>query len=205
MLTTPLKISLCSDLHLEFDYQELPGGEVLILAGDIAEARSIRKDHHSTKLVQDTPNTVYRCSEFFKWECAKYEKVFYVLGNHEFYHGRFDKTYNELKALMPANVTVLEDQIEEYRGVMFMGSTLWTDLNKNDNLTAFHLKQCMNDYKVIQNHYVTRDVYHKLIPEHTAGVHRKTRQYFEFILREHRHKPFVRLSNSFLILQYNLV
>jgi Icc-related predicted phosphoesterase len=195
MSTTPLKISLCSDLHLEFDYQELPGGEVLILAGDIAETRSIRKDHHSTKLVQDTPNTVYRCSEFFKWECAKYEKVFYVLGNHEHYHGRFDKTHNELRALMPANVTVLEDQVEEYRGVMFMGSTLWTDLNKNDNLTAFHLKQCMNDYKVIQNHYVTRDVYHKLTPEHTAGVHRKTRQYFELMLKEHRNKPFVVITH----------
>ena len=45
-----MKINLVSDLHLEFGYQELPGGEVLILAGDIAEARSIKKHHHSTKV-----------------------------------------------------------------------------------------------------------------------------------------------------------
>ena len=48
-----MKVSLVSDLHLEFGYQEMPGGEVLILAGDIAEARSISKHHHSTKLIQD--------------------------------------------------------------------------------------------------------------------------------------------------------
>jgi hypothetical protein len=42
---------------------------------------------------------------------------------------------------------------------------------------------------------VTRDVYHKLIPEHTAGVHRKTRQYFELMLKEYRHKPFVVITH----------
>ena len=195
MSTTHLKISLCSDLHLEFGYQDLPGGEVLILAGDIAEARSIRNHHRTPKPFQDIPIELYRCSEFFKWECAKYEKVFYVMGNHEHYHGRFDKTYNELRSLLPENVTLLEDQIEEYKGIMFMGSTLWTDLNKNDSLTSFHLKQNMNDYKVVQNHYVGKDVYHKLTPQHTSGVHFKTRQYFELMLREHRDKPFVVITH----------
>lgn len=194
MPNTPLEISLCSDLHLEFNYQELPGGEVLILAGDICEARSMSRAFHQTKPYPREAGG-YPCWDFFEFECAKYEKVFYILGNHEHYHGRFDKTYNELKTLLPANVTLLEDQVEEYQGVMFMGSTLWTDLNKNDSLTAFHLKQNMNDYKVVQNHYVTRDVYHKLTPEHTAGIHYKTLQYFKLMLQEHRDKPFVVITH----------
>jgi Icc-related predicted phosphoesterase len=191
-----MKINLVSDLHLDVSgYQELPGGEVLILAGDICEARSIRKDHHSTKLLSDQPITQYPSSEFFKYECAKYEKVFMVMGNHEHYHGRFDKTYNELKSMLPDNVTLLEDEVEEYNGVMFMGATLWTDLNKRDPITAWHLKSAMNDFKVVQNFYPAKSLYHKLTPEHTAEVHFKTKQYFKMMLEEHRDKPFVVITH----------
>jgi Icc-related predicted phosphoesterase len=190
-----MKINLVSDLHLEFGYQELPGGEVLILAGDIAESRSIRKHLHSTKLVQEGPNRAFPCSEFFQHECAKYDKVFYVMGNHEHYHGRFDKTQAELISMMPANVTVLEDDAVEYNGVMFMGSTLWTDLNKGDPITAWHLKSSMNDYRVVQNHYPDRGVYHKLTPEHTREVHMKTKAYFKTMLELNRDKPFVVITH----------
>jgi hypothetical protein len=187
-------ISICSDLHLELGYRELPGGEVLILAGDMCEYRTLSKQFHSTKVLPYTPGKL-NAYDFFYYECAKYEKVFYVLGNHEHYHGRFDKTHDQLKGIMPKNVTILEDQVVEYQGVMFMGSTLWTDLNKNDSLTAYHLKGCMNDYRVIQNHYVGKDVYHKLTPEHTAGVHYKTLQYFKLMLQTHSDKPFVIITH----------
>ena len=195
MTDTKLKISLCSDLHLEFGYQELPGGELLILAGDVAEARGIRKHHSSTKVIQDTPDTFYRCSEFFKWECEKYDQVFMVMGNHEHYHSRFDKTYDELKSILPKNVTLLENEVVDYKGVMFMGATLWTDLNKCDSLTAFHLKQYMNDYRVIQNYYPAKQLYHKLTPEHTAATHFKTKQYFRTVLEMNRDKPFVVITH----------
>ena len=190
-----MKVSLVSDLHLEFGYQEMAGGEVLILAGDIAEARSISKHHHSTKLIQDTPDNFYRCSEFFKWECEKYDQVFMVMGNHEHYHSRFDKTYDTLKSILPKNVTLLENEVVNYKGVMFMGATLWTDLNKGDSLTAFHLKQAMNDYRVIQNYYPAKQLYHKLTPEHTAGTHFKTKQYFRTVLEMNRDKPFVVITH----------
>jgi Icc-related predicted phosphoesterase len=190
-----MKVSVVSDLHLEFGYQELPGGEVLVLAGDIAEARGINKQHHSTKVTQDQPDHFYRCSEFFKWECAKYDRVFYVMGNHEHYHGRFDKTYHVLKAIMPDNVSVLENDVVEYQGVMFMGATLWTDLNKGDPLTAMTLKHGMNDYSAIQNYYPAKDLYHKLTPDHTAETHFKTKQYFKTVLELNRDKPFVVITH----------
>ena len=190
-----MRVSLVSDLHLEFGYQELPGGEVLILAGDIAEVRSISKHHHSTKVIQDTPIEEYRCSEFFKHECAKYEQVFMVLGNHEFYHSRFDKTYNELKSILPKNVTLLENEVVNYKGVMFMGATLWTDLNKGDPITVYTVKDYMNDYRAIQNFYPSKGLYHKLLPQDTVDAHRKTKEYFKFMLSEHRDKPFVVITH----------
>lgn len=194
-MTNKLKISLVSDLHLEFGYQEMAGGQVLILAGDIAEAKSISKHHHSTKLVQDTPDTFYRCSEFFKWECEKYDQVFMVMGNHEHYNGRFDKTYDELKKILPKNVTLLENEVVEYRGVMFMGATLWTDMNRGDPITVYTAKDCMNDYHVIQNFYPAKNLYHKLTPDDTVRAHRYTKEYFKLMLSQHRNKPFVVITH----------
>ena len=193
-----MKIGLVSDLHLDVGgYCELPGGEVLILAGDICEARNLTKELHSTKSLDPTgaPNKEFPCSEFFRVECAKYEKVFMVMGNHEHYGGKLYKTYAELSMRLPKNVTLLEDQIEEYNGVMFMGSTLWTDLNRGDPITAMHLKMAMNDYKVITEFYEARSVYHKLTPERTAEIHFKTKQYFKMMLELHRDKPFVVITH----------
>jgi len=189
-----MKIHYCSDLHLEFGYQALPGGQVLILAGDIAEQRSITRHHHATKILQDTPIEDFRCSEFFRHECAKYDKVFYVMGNHEHYHGRFDRTRDLLAADMPANVTILERDVVEYCGVMFLGGTLWTNLNNHDDLTRFHLKSAMNDYRLVTNRY-NQTTYHKLTPEYTAGVHRETVEYFKFILSENRDRKFVVITH----------
>lgn len=190
-----MKVNLVSDLHLDISgHLNLPGGDVLILAGDICESRILRQEFHETKLADRKPGA-FPCHDFFEFECAKYNKVFMVMGNHEHYRGRFDKTYYELQGLLPDNVSLLENEIEEYEGVMFMGATLWTDLNKNDPITAWHLKSSMNDYKVVQNHYPAKNVYHKLTPEHTAGVHFKTKQYFKMMLEEHRDKPFVVITH----------
>ena len=189
-----MKISFMSDLHLEFGYQPLPGGDVLILAGDVCEARSYIKCHHSTKEIGHEAGT-HRYSDFFDIECAKYNRVFYVMGNHEHYHGRFDRTYEELKARLPANVTLLEKEVVEHNGVMFLGATMWTNCNRMDSLTMWHLKSMMNDYRVVQNYYPGKNVYHKLTPERTAEEHVKTMQWIRLALSQHRDKPFVVITH----------
>lgn len=190
-----MKISIVSDLHLDISgFQALPGGEVLILAGDICEARSYTKELHETKLVDREPGA-FPCYDFFEYECSKYEKVFMVMGNHEHYHGRFDKTYEVLKQTLPSNITLLENEVEEYKGIMFLGATLWTDLNKYDPITAWHLKSAMNDYRVVQNHYKDKNLYHKLTPEFTGDVHRKSKQYFRTVLEDNKDKPFVVITH----------
>lgn len=177
-----MKISLVSDLHLDINSDVvLPGGEVLILAGDICEYRSLR----------DKPNV----QKFFEIECAKYTKVLMVLGNHEHYGHKFHKTYDDMKALLPANVTLLENETVEYNDVVFLGATLWTDLNRGDPVTAWHLKSFMNDYKVVQNYYPERGLYYKLTPEWTADVHKKTVEYFKTVLEADPDKPFVLITH----------
>jgi Icc-related predicted phosphoesterase len=188
-------IHLVSDLHLDIGgHLEMTGGDVLILAGDICEAKELSKEFHSTKLMDRKPGA-FPCHDFFEFEVPKYKKVFYVMGNHEHYRGRFDKTKALLESMMPPNVTILENEVVEYEGVMFMGATLWTNLNNGDSLTMYHIKHMLNDYKAIQNHYPEKDLYHKLVPEYTFRTHIKTMQYFRMMLSEHRDKPFVVITH----------
>lgn len=190
-----MNITLVSDLHLDIGgFQEMPGGDVLILAGDICEAKELNKEFHSTKALDRTPGA-FPCHDFFEFEVPKYKKVFYVMGNHEHYRGRFDKTKALLESMMPPNVTILENDTVEYEGVVFMGATLWTNLNNGDSLTMYHLKHMMNDYKVIQNHYNDTGLYHKLVPEYTFRTHVKTMQYLRLMLSMHRDKPVVVITH----------
>jgi Icc-related predicted phosphoesterase len=177
-----MKIALASDLHLEFGYQSLLGGDVLILAGDVCEYRTLSKRRQNV-------------AEFFEIECAKYTKVFMVMGNHEHYHHRLDKTYTDLKGILPSNVTLLENESVEYEGIVFVGSTLWTDCNRNDPMTIMVLKDSINDYRTITNYYSERDAYGKLNPVTTYQLHQNTTEYFKQELPKHQNKPVVMITH----------
>lgn len=175
-----MKIDYCSDLHLEFGSVTLPGGELLVLAGDVAESRKVvahkRAWESLTLEEQADPKYIelYRCWTFFLFETAKYEQVLMVAGNHEFYHGRYDLVHDELRSVLPSNVALMENEVVEYGGVVFMGATLWTNANNHDQLTLYTLKYGMNDYRAIKVHNKTADIYHKLTPETTVATHVRT-------------------------------
>jgi predicted phosphohydrolase len=188
-------VSLVSDLHLDVsNHLELPGGDVLIIAGDACEARELIREHHSTKVLPYTGGA-FPCYDFFEFECAKYKKVFYVMGNHEHYHGKFWKTKAELERVMPSNVTILENQCEVYDGVLFIGSTLWTDMNKADPLTLASMKNYMNDYRLITYHYPQYNAYHKMRPEDTVKMHIESKRYIEQKAQEHPDLPVVVITH----------
>lgn len=132
-----MKLQLLSDVHIEFgDFEVSPAGDVLILAGDIGVIKTHKKEFE--KLIR---NATY-----------SFEKVIFVPGNHEFYHGdylgvheffrKINKEFDELEVLIYGNSV-------EYDGVTFIGGTLWSDLsNPMDEIIA---KDRMNDFFVILN------------------------------------------------------
>lgn len=189
-----MKISVISDLHLEFADLELPGGEVLILSGDVCEAKHVKAEYDVNNILNEGgPSTGNfkrsdRYTRFFHEECSKYDKVFYVVGNHEHYGYTFHKTVPHLKDVLPANVTVLEKEAVEYNGVLFLGGTLWTDMNNHDQLTLYHMKSMMNDYRQITMLNEAKSVYHRLQPEYTVTQHIKTKELFKFYLEENRRR-----------------
>jgi hypothetical protein len=153
-----MKIHYCSDLHLDFGADlTLPGGEVLILAGDIAEANIF---------------TEPEIQNFWTAECSKYDKVFYVLGNHEHYHSTFNKTLDKIRPSLPSNVCVMENDRITYQGIDFVGCTLWTDLNKSDPNTMMTIPYLLNDYRVIKHEY--KGCYNRLSPYITVKTHEQS-------------------------------
>ena len=151
-----MKVRVMSDLHLEFfiDRQTFdPGeGDVLVLAGDICIA-SQYDDY----------------APFFE-KCVKgYEKVLYVMGNHESYEGDFDKTFWQLKSQLPPEISLLNNTSLLIDGVHFVGATLWTNMNNLDRGTIEIARERMNDYHCVEN----------LTPEKTIDQHLFTRQWFE--------------------------
>jgi Icc-related predicted phosphoesterase len=185
-----MRVDVCSDLHLEFGDLELPGGDILIISGDACEARYLDKSAYGPDSVhfafEDPRRKKGRFYRFFEEECKKYRKTILVMGNHEHYGGRFDKTYDQIRDNLPAHVQLMEKETVEIDGVLFVGATLWTDCNRGDGMTMFHLKNSMNDYRIIT--MKNGSIYHKLTPERTAEEHMRTKEYIEQVLRNNRER-----------------
>jgi len=142
-----MKIAVCSDLHLEFADLVLKNDEnadVLILSGDICVARELPfADSHQGERFRD----------FFKRCSLEFPNVVMIAGNHESYHGDIATTTQLLKDSVSdlTNFHVLEKESFVLNEVTFVGGTLWTDMNGNDDSTVRHISRAMNDFRLIKN------------------------------------------------------
>jgi len=149
-----VKISLASDLHLEFgdlDFDNQDNAEVLILSGDICVANDIAQRDPYNVMGPDYRSTRYH--EFFQRCSARFPHVIYIVGNHEHYHNNFPATVPHLQDVLSylPNLYVLEKQAKIIGDVTFLAGTLWTDMNESDKHTLNHIRGYMNDFRIIQN------------------------------------------------------
>ena len=166
-----MKVAVCSDLHLEFGpiTLENPGGvEVLILSGDILVENDL--DIYDRRQIElgYMRNRSAMLHTFFEEVCEAFPHVIYVAGNHEHYHGDFAHTLRNLKEKIHQhkNLHILDKEVFKYRSMedqveyTFVGSTLWTDMNNEDPLTLYTMKDYMNDFRIVKNsnRYVYRNV-----------------------------------------------
>ena len=150
-----MKIAIASDLHLEFgdlDIQNTDSADVLILSGDICVAADLgRPDPHN--FLDDARSN--RIVDFFKRCSFQFPHVIYVLGNHEHYHGDFATTKTKIQDMLNynclSNVYLLEREVKVIDDVTFIGGTLWTDMNNGDQLTLYHMRTMMNDFRCVEN------------------------------------------------------
>jgi len=183
-----IKISVMSDLHIDISKETpvLPGGDVLVLAGDTIEARDIRKSKGDPYGILNDPNIQLpnkdRYMKFFIEQCSeKYKHVLMIAGNHESYNYNIDFTIQHMRDNLPSNFHILDKDCFEYEDVLFIGATMWTDCNKNDPLTTHALKYGMNDFHVIKKTTSSGEV-RAWSPQDSIDEHEKTLQYFKLVL-----------------------
>lgn len=134
-----MKLQILSDLHLDFHkdkgrgfVQSLdPSGvDVLVLAGDLAEARG---DEYGLRLREI---------------CAKYPHVVAVNGNHDLYFTtpeRVDAMRVSFNELIP-NLHWLENEVWVHQGHRFVGCVMWFC----ENPMAYFHELSLNDFNVIR-------------------------------------------------------
>ena len=197
-----MKIKLVSDLHLEFSDINIENDQnydVLILGGDICIAQDLH-DHiaadfnpYSAGAFADLSRKQQRVKtfrDFFKRCSFQFPHVIYIMGNHEFYHGKFYAAidYMREECAKYSNVYMLEQDMKIIDDVVFVGGTLWTDMNRRDPLTMHAMKDMMNDFRIVRNE---KREYAAMSALDVAIRHDKTLGYIKLIVQEHKDKKCV--------------
>jgi predicted phosphodiesterase len=180
-----MRIQIVSDLHLEFsdiNIKNTNNADVLILGGDIMVASKVHK-----------PESEYgiRFRDFLKRVSFQFPHVIYVMGNHEFYSdGRWVDSIDTMRAAcgVHENIYFLERDTKVIDDVVFVGGTLWTDMNKFDPLTLHAVRDMMMDYRAINNDQAG---YRKLKPADTCERHKLTLDYIKHVVDGNKDKRCV--------------
>ena len=146
-----MKIAICSDVHLEFgqlDLENTQNAEVLVLSGDICTAVDLRV----TDGILSSAKTD-RYLDFFAQCSRNFPHVIYVMGNHEHYHGDFATSSVDLRHALKhhENIHFLDKEVWELGDYVFIGGTLWTDMNGENEITMNHVARRMNDFQICEN------------------------------------------------------
>lgn len=175
-----MKIYYSSDLHLEFEHirtnfkKDLKSfqpeqNSILILAGDI---------NYLTNLKNDI---------LLKKYCQKFEQVFYVCGNHEFYDNSdasillesFENDFDSFK--------LVNNCIKNINGIDFIFSSLFSNIS---SLNEYWISRGMNDFRNIKWKYDVR-----FNTEHFNKIHEVC---FDFV------KKSVEQSSKSIIVSHHL-
>ena len=170
-----IKIHLVSDLHTEFGvWPEIPVcGDILAVAGDLC-----------------TWSNVHGGVDWLNEQGKKFDRVFFIPGNHEYYGGSWyhvnNYWTNKCRFDLAENVICLmEKPAYEYKDTVFIGHTLWTDLKNGDPLAKLMFMNHMRDYTACIG----------LTPEETIIMNRGAKQIIEQLVLKNIDKKVVILTH----------
>ena len=131
-----MHIQYLSDIHLEF----LNDRQTEILCDKIFSIAPIMI------LSGDIGNPYKSSYEIFLTNMSnKFEQIFIICGNHEYYYNYIEETKIHIKNICNkfSNIIFLDNNAYEYKDYLFVGSTLWSQINNK--------KIEINDTSVIKN------------------------------------------------------
>lgn len=178
-------IRIFSDIHTEISEESIKAIQpletdqetILILAGDIS---SIRQN-----------KSYIRCltKEFFD----RFRRTIYIAGNHEYYDGSIanvDDKYREYFAQF-SNVSFLQQDTLDIDGVVFLGCTLWTDMNKGNPIDTWNCSKLMNDYRLIRDGNKEDPYKRRFTTERSIILHQKHLKWLKEQLAIHSNRTVV--------------
>lgn len=182
-----MKFQIASDIHLEilemdtgfnphddesFRFIIEPEAPILVLAGDIL-----------------SPHT--KCTiPFLDWCSRNFEHTIWVMGNHEYYSQIVMKKNDILekyRTLCPPNVHILDNETYALDDVLFVGTTLWSNIPEEDER---EIQYRINDYRMIYNSEGRR-----ICPAETRAEFQKNMRFLEETIEQNPHKKIVVISH----------
>jgi predicted phosphohydrolase len=133
-----MKLQYCSDLHLEFrenwDYLKehplQPNGDILMLAGDIVPFD-----------LQEKYN------DFFDYISDSFDLVYWLPGNHEYYHSDAVMRSGIFQEKIRNNVHLVNNVSFQHGNVKLIFSTLWSRISPANES---YVKGSVNDFRLIK-------------------------------------------------------
>ena len=126
-----MKIRYLSDLHLEF----IKPNKVQNFISKIIKPKKAgvnRDDSDVLVLAGDIGNPYSQIYDLFMKEVnANFTKTFIIPGNHEYYNNKLMKDtrkYLDDYFKQYPNISFLDNGVEKYRGINFIGTTLWSHI-----------------------------------------------------------------------------
>lgn len=166
-----MDIYYCSDIHLEFnkDFRlTKPNSDyatTLVLAGDLGNYQVF---NDITSFLEDVK--------------TKFDSVFYVLGNHEFYYTDLVRGYLDYERLCDEHdIILLENRDYIVNGLYFVGATYWSAIHPS----KVDITYTLNDFKLITD--MTLDVFNYR--------HIHSRQFFQESLMAHYDQPRIAITH----------
>lgn len=170
-----------SDTHIDLrktPFEIEKHGDVLLLAGDIGNPYEPSYE------------------AFLKTVSDKFEMVYVIAGNHEYYGYSFKDTEMQLRSVCNRfeNVCYLQCDEDEYDGVRILGCTLWSDLE--DRLITK-----MNDF-----YCIFKDGYVRVRPSDIRTIHKTHVEWLDYQLSKDdttptivitHHAPDMRMNGKF--------
>lgn len=176
-----MKVRIFSDIHLEhfIPGQKFPigSGDVLILAGDILNAKHFKTNGYLRELYL----------KFLDDASTNYKDIIYIFGNHEYYGYNYEGALNKIQMNVPTNFHILNNKLITINNWNFIGFTLWTDFRNENPLEMMEAHSYMNDYKSIR---IGKN-YRKLNPDDTLAMHRHSKNYLLEQLNNYTDNVFV--------------
>jgi predicted phosphodiesterase len=140
-----MKLQIVSDLHNKWKYKPM-GADALVIAGDIGNGKDFFYFKDLIKQITDIP-------------------VFFVLGNHDYYGHVQQEVPTIVKDLIKdaPNWHFLDNTLEIFDSVRFIGTPLWSDLGGHMN--TWFVGQAIKNWPDF--------TYTKYIDKETGNIRRK--------------------------------